>query len=66
MYHNTLMPIRWLAPEAIIEDDHNMKTSVFSWAWLVWEIFTKASLPHENLTDSQVRLNFILFMSKIY
>ncbi|XP_050699477.1 inactive tyrosine-protein kinase 7-like isoform X2 [Eriocheir sinensis] len=53
-YRNQVLPVRWLAPEALLEEEHSMKSSVFSWAWLVWEVFTQAAIPHADLTDHQV------------
>ncbi|XP_042873905.1 inactive tyrosine-protein kinase 7-like [Penaeus japonicus] len=53
-YRNQVLPVRWLAPEALLEDDYSMKSSVFSWAWLAWEILTQATLPYANITDQQV------------
>ena len=50
-----VVPVRWLAPEALLEEEHSMKSSVFSWAWLVWEVLTQAAIPHADLTDHQVR-----------
>lgn len=52
-----MLPVRWLAPEALLEDEYSMKSSVFSWAWLAWEILTQATLPHSTITDQQVRLS---------
>ncbi|XP_069168618.1 inactive tyrosine-protein kinase 7 isoform X1 [Procambarus clarkii] len=53
-YRNQVLPVRWLAPEALIEEEHSMKSSVFSWAWLVWEVLTQAAIPHSDLSDHQV------------
>ncbi|KAK8401828.1 hypothetical protein O3P69_001139 [Scylla paramamosain] len=53
-YRNQVVPVRWLAPEALLEEEHSMKSSVFSWAWLVWEVLTQAAIPHADLTDHQV------------
>lgn len=49
-----VLPVRWLSPEALLEEEHSMKSSVFSWAWLAWEILTQAAIPHAELTDHQV------------
>ncbi|XP_066965958.1 inactive tyrosine-protein kinase 7-like [Macrobrachium rosenbergii] len=53
-YRNQVLPVRWLAPEALIEEEYSMKSSVFSWAWLAWELLTQADIPHSDLTDHQV------------
>ncbi|XP_068247783.1 inactive tyrosine-protein kinase 7-like [Palaemon carinicauda] len=53
-YRNQVLPVRWLAPEALIEEEYSMKSSVFSWAWLAWELLTQADIPHSDLPDHQV------------
>ncbi|KAK7081861.1 Inactive tyrosine-protein kinase 7 [Halocaridina rubra] len=53
-YRNQVLPVRWLSPEALLEDEYSMKSSVFSWAWLAWELLTQAEIPHSDLTDHQV------------
>ncbi|KAK3852725.1 hypothetical protein Pcinc_040701, partial [Petrolisthes cinctipes] len=53
-FRNQVLPVRWLSPEALLEEEHSMKSSVFSWAWLAWEILTQAAIPHAELTDHQV------------
>ncbi|CAL4074045.1 unnamed protein product, partial [Meganyctiphanes norvegica] len=53
-FRNQVVPVRWLAPEALLEDEHSMKSSVYSWAWLAWEVLTQAALPHTALTHAQV------------
>nr|XP_053642383.1 inactive tyrosine-protein kinase 7-like isoform X2 [Cherax quadricarinatus]XP_053642384.1 inactive tyrosine-protein kinase 7-like isoform X3 [Cherax quadricarinatus] len=56
-YRNQVLPVRWLAPEALLEDEYSMKSSVFSWGWLVWEVLTQAAIPHSELSDHQVIAN---------
>ncbi|XP_042228420.1 inactive tyrosine-protein kinase 7-like isoform X2 [Homarus americanus] len=53
-YRNQVLPVRWLAQEALMEEEYSMKSSVFSWAWLVWEVLTQAAIPHSHLSDHQV------------
>ncbi|XP_071514252.1 LOW QUALITY PROTEIN: inactive tyrosine-protein kinase 7-like [Panulirus ornatus] len=53
-YRNQILPVRWLAPEALLEEEYSMKSSVFSWAWLMWEVLTQAAIPHSDLSDHQV------------
>lgn len=54
-----VLPVRWLSPEALLEEEHSMKSSVFSWAWLAWEILTQAAIPHAELTDHQVSMHTV-------
>lgn len=48
------VPVRWMAPEALIENKFTSKSDVFSFGILIWEIVTLGSTPYENLTSQQV------------
>uniref|UniRef100_A0A9I3GJ73 Tyrosine-protein kinase-like otk n=1 Tax=Anopheles farauti TaxID=69004 RepID=A0A9I3GJ73_9DIPT len=57
-HRNQLMPIRWMAPECFQEDDYSIKSDIFSFAVLVWELFTNATeLPFKEQTDEEVITN---------
>ncbi|EDW60765.2 tyrosine-protein kinase-like otk [Drosophila virilis] len=54
-HRNTLLPVRWLAPECIQEDEYTTKSDIFAFGVVVWELFNQATrLPHEDLTNEQV------------
>uniref|UniRef100_A0A182JFE0 Tyrosine-protein kinase-like otk n=1 Tax=Anopheles atroparvus TaxID=41427 RepID=A0A182JFE0_ANOAO len=54
-HRNQLLPVRWMAPECFQEDDHSIKSDIFSFAVLVWELFTNAiELPQKDLSDEEV------------
>lgn len=43
-----------MAPECFEEDDNTIKSDVYSYGVLMWELFTHcALLPHENLTNDE-------------
>lgn len=47
-----LVPLRWMAPECIADDDNTIKSDVYSFGVLVLELFTFCSeLPLEQLSD---------------
>lgn len=49
-----LLPLRWLAPECIEDDDNTIKSDVYSFGVLVLELFTFCSeLPSEQLSDDE-------------
>ncbi|EAT40388.1 AAEL007876-PA, partial [Aedes aegypti] len=53
-YKNQLMPVRWMAPECLQDDDFSIKSDIFSFAVLLWELFTTATeLPFKDLTDEE-------------
>lgn len=53
-FKNQLLPVRWMAPECLQDDDCSIKSDVFSFAVLMWELFTQATeIPFKNLTDEE-------------
>ncbi|XP_035226737.1 inactive tyrosine-protein kinase 7-like isoform X2 [Stegodyphus dumicola] len=54
MYRNRTLPIRWAPAEAILEDEWSTKSDVWSFAVLVWELFTQADLPFSEHSDEIV------------
>ncbi|XP_017839237.1 tyrosine-protein kinase-like otk [Drosophila busckii] len=54
-HRNQLLPVRWLAPECIQEDEYTTKSDIFAYGVVVWELFNQATkLPHEHLTNEQL------------
>uniref|UniRef100_A0A0K8U9L3 Tyrosine-protein kinase-like otk n=3 Tax=Bactrocera latifrons TaxID=174628 RepID=A0A0K8U9L3_BACLA len=54
-HRNTLLPIRWLAPECIQEDDFTTKSDIFAFGVVVWELFSQATkVPFEELSNEEV------------
>lgn len=53
-HRNLLLPIRWLAPECIQEDEYTTKSDIFAYGVFVWELFTQATkLPFEELSNEE-------------
>lgn len=51
-FKNNLIPLRWLAPECIEEDDNTIKSDVYSFGVVVLELFTFCTqLPIEQVSD---------------
>ncbi|XP_013793895.2 inactive tyrosine-protein kinase 7-like [Limulus polyphemus] len=53
-YQNKVVPLRWAAPEAVLEDNWSTKSDVWSFAVLVWEVFTQADFPFATKTDDVI------------
>lgn len=49
-----LIPLRWMPPEAILEDDYTTKSDVWSYGVFVWEVFHLGDLPHKMKSDDEV------------
>lgn len=53
-HRNQLLPIRWMAPECLEEDDFTIKNDVFAFSIVVWELFTQAlKIPFEEMTNEE-------------
>ncbi|XP_053314510.1 inactive tyrosine-protein kinase 7 [Spea bombifrons] len=48
------VPLRWMPPEAVQEDDFSTKSDVWSFGVLMWEIFTHGELPFTSMPDDDV------------
>ncbi|KAG8429625.1 hypothetical protein GDO86_019675 [Hymenochirus boettgeri] len=48
------VPLRWMPPEAVQEDDFSTKSDVWSFGVLMWEVFTHGELPYTSLPDEEV------------
>lgn len=51
---NILIPLRWMAPECLCDDDYSTKSDVFAFGVFVWELYTRAtSIPSEELSNDE-------------
>ncbi|CAL1525836.1 unnamed protein product [Lymnaea stagnalis] len=53
------LPIRWMAPESFSDGYYDMRTDVWSFAVLVWELLTRGCMPFHEVDDSDVK-NYVL------
>lgn len=49
-----LMPVRWMAPESLIDGIFTTKSDVFSFGVVLWEIVTFAEQPYRGLSNEEV------------
>ncbi|KAJ8308703.1 hypothetical protein KUTeg_013577 [Tegillarca granosa] len=52
--NQNFVPLRWMPPEAAIEDDYSTKSDVWSYGVFVWEVFHLADLPYANMMDEEI------------
>lgn len=50
------LPIKWLAPETISTFTFSLKTDVFSFGIVVFEIFSDGAEPWEGKTNAEVKV----------
>ena len=53
-FHQQMIPLRWMAPEAVLEDEFSTKSDVWSFGVFVWEVFALGDLPHRSRTNEEV------------
>ena len=54
LFHQNLIPLRWLPAEAILEDDYSTKSDVWSFAVFCYEVFTLGDMPYRSRTNEEV------------
>nr|XP_039251834.1 inactive tyrosine-protein kinase 7-like [Styela clava] len=51
LHNGKLSPIRWMAPESLLENKIELQSDVWSFGVTCWEIFTFGETPYSDLTD---------------
>ncbi|CAJ0578279.1 unnamed protein product, partial [Mesorhabditis spiculigera] len=49
------VPIRWLAPETVVNFTYTQKTDVWAYGILVWEVYTNGDEPYAGETNQKVK-----------
>jgi len=50
----TLIPLRWMAPEAALKEEFTAMTDVWAFGVFAWEVFSFAELPYRTRTNEEV------------
>ena len=58
------LPLRWMAPESYTDGTWNLRSDVWMFGVLIWEIFSRCTLPWAGLQDKDVIRN-IQFRAKL-
>jgi len=51
---SSVIPARWTAPEVFQKREFSVKCDIWAMGIVLWEIFTKGSLPYSELSNKQV------------
>ncbi|XP_070574867.1 tyrosine kinase receptor Cad96Ca-like [Ptychodera flava] len=57
VYHSKLegrLPIRWMALESVVDSLYTIKSDVWSYGIVLWEIVTLGSTPYANMSSSEL------------
>lgn len=45
---------RWMPAEALFDDEWSMKSDVYAFAVVIWELFTIGELPYKTLSNEAI------------
>ena len=52
------IPIRWMSPEAINNEEFSIASDVWSYGILQWELFNPRTLPYSDINSQEVLFYF--------
>ena len=55
----SMLPVKWMPPEAFHDGLFTSKTDVWSYGILLWEIFTLGRVPYPGKSNEEVSLILI-------
>lgn len=53
-HSQNLIPLRWMPPEAALEEDYSTKSDIWAFGIFMWEVFHSGDLPYKSFTDEEV------------
>ena len=54
MLNGASVPLRWLSPEAVEDEDYSDKSDVWAFAVTAWEVYSPGQQPYSEMQDEEV------------
>ncbi len=54
LYKDAHVPLRWLSPEALFDENYSEKSGVWAFGVVVWEVYSLGKQPYPDITDEAV------------
>ena len=58
MHGKDWMPVRWMAPESLVDNVFSYASDVWAYGVVLWELVTLAQQPYQGMSNEEV-LNFV-------
>ena len=60
----TRLPLKWMAPECLVDVKYSTKSDVWSYGILLWEIFSLGDTPYPAVSSIEEMKDFIVVLGK--
>lgn len=64
-YRQAWIPLRWLPAESVFENNFSIKSDVWAFGVLMWEVFSLGELPYPSLNDDNVMEGEHLYLTDL-